>query len=41
VTKAINSRLDAVQQLIVINEETIKILKEAKAAGDLIKFEGN
>jgi len=24
----------------VINEETIKILKEAKAAGDL-KFEGN
>jgi len=35
ITKAINGRLDTVQQLITINEETIKILKEAKAAGDL------
>ncbi|RLI74997.1 hypothetical protein DRP05_15480 [Archaeoglobales archaeon] len=35
VTKAINGRIDSVQQLIAINEETIRILKEAKAAGDL------
>jgi len=35
VTKAINGRIDAVQQLIAINSETLTILEEAKAAGDL------
>ena len=35
VTKAINGRIDAVQQLIAINNETLRILEEAKEAGDL------
>ncbi|RLI81665.1 hypothetical protein DRP04_05600 [Archaeoglobales archaeon] len=35
VTKAINGRIDAVQQLIAINEETLRILKKAKESGDL------
>jgi len=35
VTKAVNGRIDAVQQLITINNETLKILQQAKAAGDL------
>lgn len=35
VTKAVNGRIDAVQQLIAINNETLRILEEAKAAGDL------
>ncbi len=35
VTKAVNGRIDAVQQLIAINNETLRILEEAKASGDL------
>lgn len=35
ITKAVNGRIDSVQQLIAINEETIKILQEAKDSGDL------
>ena len=35
VTKAVNTRIDSVQQLISINNETLKILEEAKLSGDL------
>jgi predicted transcriptional regulator len=35
VTKSINTRLDTVQQLISINEDTKLILQEAKLSGDL------
>jgi len=34
VTKAINGRLDTIQQLLEINRETYQILQEVKASGD-------
>jgi|Deesub1362A_J573_1020465.scaffolds.fasta_scaffold01674_6 predicted transcriptional regulator len=34
-TKAVNGRINSLEQLITINEETITILQEAKIAGEL------